>query len=213
MSNQNHEVAILVNGKQVMVMGPRTTGLQIKQAAIAQGVSIKVDFVLSEELEHHKSRIVGDNEEITINKNSRFIAVAPDDNSMDSLTLKSAVGEALDQLKAEFSSNEFVITEDGSGGAAVLIEKVPLGPPYAQEDSWFGFRIAFQYPFADTYPHFVRGDLSRVDGKPLGDGMSAGQKFMDRAAVQISRRSNHLNPATDTALLKLLKVIHWLRRK
>jgi hypothetical protein len=32
---------------------------------------------------------------------------------------------------------------------------------------------------------------------------------MGRPALQLSRRSNRLNPATDTALLKLMKVRQW----
>lgn len=37
--------------------------------------------------------------------------------------------------------------------------------------------------------------------------------FEDRPAVQISRRSNRLNPATDTAVIKLHKVLAWLRSR
>lgn len=81
MSNQNHDVAITVNEKPVTVTGPNTTGMQIKEAAIAQGVKIERDFVLSMDLGSKRSRVVGDNEEITVNPHSKFIAVAPDDNS------------------------------------------------------------------------------------------------------------------------------------
>jgi hypothetical protein len=58
----------------------------------------------------------------------------------------------------------------------------------------------------------VRPDLSRIDGKALGEGLGHAQ-FRGQAAVQISRRSNKLNPATDTAALKLLKVLKWLRSR
>lgn len=57
------------------------TGLEIKQAAIAQGVPIQIDFVLSEELANGRTQIVGDNETVTVNKRSKFHAVSPDDNS------------------------------------------------------------------------------------------------------------------------------------
>jgi len=81
MSNENHEVVITVNNRPVAVQGPRTTGRKIKESAIQQGVQIGVDFVLSEELENNRTRIVGDDDEITVNKHSKFVAVAPDDNS------------------------------------------------------------------------------------------------------------------------------------
>ena len=76
-----HEVVITVNEKPVTVIGPKVTGLQIKEAAIAQGVQIGLDFQLSEELANGRTRIVGDADEVTVNKKSRFDAVAGDDNS------------------------------------------------------------------------------------------------------------------------------------
>ncbi|MGZ3747131.1 MAG: multiubiquitin domain-containing protein [Pseudobdellovibrionaceae bacterium] len=76
-----HEFTILVNERPVTVTIHQMTGLEIKNTAIAQHVSIQVDFVLSEELGDHKSRIVGDIDRVSIHRHSRFIAVAPDDNS------------------------------------------------------------------------------------------------------------------------------------
>ncbi|OEJ61085.1 hypothetical protein BGM19_26795 [Streptomyces agglomeratus] len=76
-----HEVAIAVNNKTVTVTGPRLTGLEIKEAAVAQGVQIEVDFLLSEELPSGGTRIVGDSDVVTVNKHSKFTAVAGDDNS------------------------------------------------------------------------------------------------------------------------------------
>ncbi len=75
------EVRIIVNERPVLLPHHRVTGMQIKQAAINQHVQIELDFVLSEELPDHKRRIIGDNEEVTVSDKSKFIAVAPDDNS------------------------------------------------------------------------------------------------------------------------------------
>ena len=73
-------VQIRVNEMPVTV--PReVTGLQIKQAAIAAGVPIQLDFVLSLELGHGKTKIVTDTESVTVHQGSEFVAVAPDDNS------------------------------------------------------------------------------------------------------------------------------------
>lgn len=72
---------ILVNDLTVNVNGPRITGLEIKEAAIAQKVPIQLDFVLSEELPNGRSRVVGDNDTITVNKHSKFLAIPNDDNS------------------------------------------------------------------------------------------------------------------------------------
>jgi hypothetical protein len=78
---ENHLVQIEVNGKPVRVEGPRVTGGDIKEAAIEQGLPIEMDFVLSEELPGGGTRIIGDNDVVTVTDRSRFTAVAPDDNS------------------------------------------------------------------------------------------------------------------------------------
>lgn len=76
-----HLVTIHVNTKPVRIAGPKATGEQIKQVAIDQGVKIQLDFILSEELPDGRTRIVGDQEAVTINNESKFRAVADDDNS------------------------------------------------------------------------------------------------------------------------------------
>jgi hypothetical protein len=80
-SEHTQTVDITVNGREVRVQGPRTTGIQIKQDAIAQGVSIQLDFVLSEEIGDRRTKVIGDQDPITVHPGSKFIAVAPDDNS------------------------------------------------------------------------------------------------------------------------------------
>lgn len=72
---------IKVNNKPVKIVGHVHTGLEIKQAAIAQGVKIAEDFVLSEELSHGRMRIVGDDERVKLTKDSRFEAIPNDDHS------------------------------------------------------------------------------------------------------------------------------------
>ena len=76
-----HEIQIHVNEKPVDVIGRRQTGLEIKQSAVDQGVEIGLDFVLSIERGPCKTKIVGDNDLITVTKNNRFLAIPDDDNS------------------------------------------------------------------------------------------------------------------------------------
>jgi hypothetical protein len=121
------------------------------------------------------------------------------------------VTTAIQEINAAFPDATVEVKEEGDS-VVVLLDPIDPGEPYIQRESWIGFRITFQYPYSDVYPLFVRGDLSRVDGAPLGEGMGAAT-FEGRSAVQISRRSNRLNPATDTALIKLNKVLAWLRSR
>lgn len=76
-----HTVTVLVNEKPVDVPAPKTTGLEIKRAAVNAGLPVQLDFVLSEERPNGNTDIVGDEDEVTVTKHSKFLAIAPDDNS------------------------------------------------------------------------------------------------------------------------------------
>jgi hypothetical protein len=117
--------------------------------------------------------------------------------------------KAIGEIRLSCPECAVEVDPDGNGGAFVVTRDIRLGSPYVQERTWIGFQITFQYPYADVYPHFTQPDLARLDRKPLGEGFGTAQ-FRGSAAIQISRRSNKLNPATDTASLKLLKVHQWL---
>jgi hypothetical protein len=75
------EVTIRVNTKAVEVP-KKVTGLQIKEAAIDQGVEIQLDFILTLEAHgHQEPREIGDDEEIEVTKNSNFSANDGDEDS------------------------------------------------------------------------------------------------------------------------------------
>ncbi len=74
-------VDVEVNNKAVRLPRHRVSGLQIKEAAIAQGVQIDLGFQLWEELSEGRERQIGDTDEVTAHDGSRFTAIAPDDNS------------------------------------------------------------------------------------------------------------------------------------
>lgn len=73
-------VTVKVNDHPVVLSRHRVTGLEIKQAAIAQGVNIQLDFVLTLETPRG-GKVIGDSDVVTVNQHSEFLAVAPDDNS------------------------------------------------------------------------------------------------------------------------------------
>ena len=117
------------------------------------------------------------------------------------------VVSAIEEIRANFPTSSITSSEDGEGGAYVILEDVPIPPGYSVDRSWIGFRITYSYPAADVYPHFVRPDLARVDGKALALSPST---FNGRPALQLSRRSTHWDPAHDTAALKLQKILTWM---
>lgn len=73
------ELPISVNGNPVNVVGPLSTGLEIKEGAIEQGVAIELDFVLARTLPDDKQSIVGDDDKVDVTEFKTFIAVAADD--------------------------------------------------------------------------------------------------------------------------------------
>ena len=125
--------------------------------------------------------------------------------------MKAAVQKAIDELGSTFPDAAVTVEEDGDGGAYVTLDPVSLAGPYTQTETWVGFHIGFQYPASDVYPHFVRGDLTRRDGAALGGGTSV-TTHRGKPAIQISRRSNKLDPAVQTAAHKLLKVLAWMEQ-
>jgi hypothetical protein len=123
-----------------------------------------------------------------------------------------AVAVDLGELRRAYGAANVTATEDGLGGALVIIDHVPLGPPYVQAETWAGFHITHLHPSADIYPIHVRGDLARIDHAPLGAATSTAS-FQGRPSIQLSRKSNRRDPATFDASLKLEKVMTWLRAK
>jgi hypothetical protein len=75
-------VTVQVNNHPVVLDKHRVTGLEVKEAAIAQHVQIELDFILT--LEAHggqPARTVDDDEVITVTKHSVFLANDGDDDS------------------------------------------------------------------------------------------------------------------------------------
>jgi Multiubiquitin len=75
-------VTITVNNKSVVLAKHRVTGMEIKEAAIVQGVDIEPDFILTlEAFEGQTARNIDDDEPVTVTKHSVFIANDGDDDS------------------------------------------------------------------------------------------------------------------------------------
>jgi hypothetical protein len=75
------DITVQVNGKPVVFNQHKATGIQIKETAISQGANIQLDFALYEVKGQGQLKAVGDNDQVTLNPNDKFRAVAPDDNS------------------------------------------------------------------------------------------------------------------------------------
>lgn len=72
---------IKINDSDVVLDDRHVTGAEIKLAAIAAGVPIQPDFVLSEVLPNGKQKIVPNDKQITVKDGDEFWAIPGDDNS------------------------------------------------------------------------------------------------------------------------------------
>ena len=79
---KGHGITIKVNKKPVKLTKRRLTGLEIKQAAVDQGVNIKVTFVLYElKPDGDLGPAIPDDKVVAVRDCDEFRCVAPDDNS------------------------------------------------------------------------------------------------------------------------------------
>lgn len=121
------------------------------------------------------------------------------------------VEAAVEEIRETFAGHQVDVESEEQGGAYVTVHDLEIGECHRPSRSWIGFLISFQYPRADIYPHFVDANVQRTDGKPHGGGIQREKTWRGRPAHQVSRRSKQWNHDTDTAVVKLLKVLEWLR--
>jgi hypothetical protein len=79
--SRTREFTVTVNDQPVRLTEHRRDGAQIKAAAIADGVPIQQDFVLSLVLPGGKQEIIPDGKEIDVHQSEEFWAIPGDDNS------------------------------------------------------------------------------------------------------------------------------------
>lgn len=109
---------------------------------------------------------------------------------------------------------------DGNGGAHVFIDSVDLGEPFVQSVTWIAFHVPHTLPDGDIYPLWMRPDLARIDGRPIGKTDAAGRNFMhqnpdlkwlEEPAVMVSLSSNGRDPNIDSPARKLARVLATVR--
>jgi len=123
------------------------------------------------------------------------------------------VEQAIADIRTTFVNHQVDVEPDADGGAYVKVHNLHLGDQYAPSVSWVGFHITFQYPHADVYPHFCLAGITK-NGAALAAPFHKGEWKPPSGAVpatSVSRRSNHWNASVDTAAIKLMKVLEWIR--
>jgi hypothetical protein len=126
--------------------------------------------------------------------------------------MRVEVTRAIDEVKAQFPDSTVTVTDDGQGGARLIIEPVTLGARYLPAATWLGFHIPPQYPYADIYPMFIGAETHRVDGTPFQVPITPNHSFESRRALQVSRRSPAAQNGHQTVVAKILKVLDFLEK-
>ena len=75
------QFSIKVNDEVVTLNEHHLTSAEIKAAAIAAGVPIQAEFVLSRVLPNGKQKIVGEDKKVHVDEGDEFWAIPGDDNS------------------------------------------------------------------------------------------------------------------------------------
>ncbi len=130
--------------------------------------------------------------------------------------LTPAVASAIGAIERQVG--RLIQWPDGNGGAHVFIESVELGAPFLQLVTWIAFHVPHTLPDGDIYPFWIRDDLARTDGAPIGKTDAVGRNFMhrnqtwfDEPAVMISLRSNQRDRNVDSPARKLARVLATIR--
>lgn len=124
--------------------------------------------------------------------------------------MKPDVATAIEELRRQFESAKVSVREDGQGGGFVVIDSVPIGARYQPSETWMGFHIPAQYPYADIYPAFIGAEVKRVDNVPFQAPITPNHKFEGRPALQISRRNTTAQTGLQKATTKVLKILTYL---
>jgi hypothetical protein len=123
---------------------------------------------------------------------------------------------AIEEIRKVFPGKEITIKEETNGDVYLLVHDLEIGGQYTPSTSWVGFKLCFQYPFGDVYPHYIDGKIRRSDGAAFVSPLHINQTFPgfpDHRVTMVSRRSNRWNPATDTAAFKLINVLDWIKKQ
>ncbi len=129
--------------------------------------------------------------------------------------LSAALSSASRRSTARATCREF---PDRQGGAWVEVNELELGDTYVHDTTFLVCLLPFNLPNADVYPAFVRPDLARTDGQPLGEGFQATQvqlpgETQPRSVVQVSRRTREGRFVQQTPAQKVEKVLAWIRSR
>lgn len=121
---------------------------------------------------------------------------------------------AVDEVRATFPELSVDTKLNDDGSVWVVVKDVYLGDQWSPDHSSVSFTISTQYPYAECYPHYLEASVKKTDGSPLGDAVHASQRTpQGDEAVMVSQVNRQFSNIPDTAAVKLVKVVDWIRSR
>ena len=140
-----------------------------EQAAIAKGVPIQMDFVLSEVFEDGHEQVIADDDEITVQYHDDFWAVPGDDTPRP--RSRTASGRPAKVCVSPIPNSTWPLPRR-AGRTVGRVRQHPARSGLRPDTTFLVFCLHFEPARWRHLPLFVRPDLSRSDGAPLGDGFA-----------------------------------------
>ena len=192
-----------------MPAGP-ATGLEIKEAAIKEGVNIQPNFVLQVQLPNGSSKVVGRRRQDSIDRAPRLHRDCRRRQQLG--THREARCRERDRgVEARISRpRRCPAARTETAGRTLWSRRLSIGERYRPSSTWLGGHIPALYPYTDIYPLFMGDNVRRADGVAFEAPITHGARFFERPALQISRRNNHTQHYPQTAVAKFLKVLHFM---
>lgn len=120
------------------------------------------------------------------------------------------VQAAIDGLTKAFPDAKLeLVSEDGQGGANIVLTPFELGAAFEPSSTWVGAHLPANLPYADIYPLFIGSDVKKANGQAL-QGPFAPVTWQNRPSIQVSRKNNRIG-AGQTATSKFVKVIAFIK--
>lgn len=126
--------------------------------------------------------------------------------------MKATVEAAIEDLRRQFDGHVIKVEEDTTGGAYFTIEDVDIGPGFTPSRSWIGGHITNGFPHADIYPMYIDHALQRSGGKAFTVPVVHIAGWRGRPVIQVSRINRNAAAQPQSAPLKVLRVLDFLKR-
>lgn len=126
--------------------------------------------------------------------------------------MKASVEAAIEDLHRQFNGHVITVEEDGTGGAYFTIHDVDIGAGFTPSRSWLAGHITNGFPYADIYPMYLDSAVVRSGQRAFTVPVVPIPGWRGRPVIQVSRVNRNAAAQPQSASLKVLRVLDYLKR-